>query len=437
MNDPDLGLRSEESGTGSEGEAGTGAIPRASAEGLRGPRNSAGGPVAVGPALARCRSALARRLARGGARHGGMLRAVRNPTFPFVYFCRNVAMISAEPLWEKLPPRLRRRLLHAMLRERSALFLDVERSLAGVFGAAARGDSPEPFSDALLDLGAGAECAGVAGDDDAGKSPPPPFGKGGSEAGAVPGGGAVEVAGAVCDSPLSGERGSKAPRTSCQLSDQLPPSVSPGAGESGRAICACVFGKPESSPKISPPCTAGESEVSPGILPPLPKGGGGDFTGGITADSLEISAEIQAGDFHSWSPSAAPSGPPPESPQEADEEGDYCTHCGACCETASGYPDFPEDSLLPARWKRLFASGLGRGHRFCPFFRESAERPGSLCPVHPWRANPCRTFGREDCLFVMEHLLPVLPFSPDGLVPARSGCRILIRSFRSVTGVRQ
>jgi hypothetical protein len=33
--------------------------------------------------------------------------------------------------------------------------------------------------------------------------------------------------------------------------------------------------------------------------------------------------------------------------------GEYCTHCGGCCEIASGLPDFPRDAPVSRRWKRL------------------------------------------------------------------------------------
>jgi len=78
----------------------------------------------------------------------------------------------------------------------------------------------------------------------------------------------------------------------------------------------------------------------------------------------------------------------------------YCTHCGMCCETASGLPDFPPQTQIPEQWQRLFGDGLGRGHRFCPFLWESKNPHGSLCAIHPWRSYPCRIFERDDCEFV-------------------------------------
>ena len=78
----------------------------------------------------------------------------------------------------------------------------------------------------------------------------------------------------------------------------------------------------------------------------------------------------------------------------------YCTHCGMCCEMASGLPDFPPQTEIPEQWRRLFGDGLGKGHRFCPFLWESKAPGGSLCAIHPWRSYPCRIFERDDCEFV-------------------------------------
>jgi len=80
----------------------------------------------------------------------------------------------------------------------------------------------------------------------------------------------------------------------------------------------------------------------------------------------------------------------------------YCIHCGGCCETPSGFPDFPSESVIPQEWKNLFSEGLGKGHRFCPFLWEYGKTGMSLCAIHPWRPNPCRVFGEEDCNFVLE-----------------------------------
>ena len=79
----------------------------------------------------------------------------------------------------------------------------------------------------------------------------------------------------------------------------------------------------------------------------------------------------------------------------------YCTHCGGCCEIASGLPDFPSESIIPARWQRMFGEGLGRGHRFCPFLREERLSGGSLCAIHSWRSHPCRVFEAEECQFLL------------------------------------
>lgn len=81
--------------------------------------------------------------------------------------------------------------------------------------------------------------------------------------------------------------------------------------------------------------------------------------------------------------------------------GEYCTHCGGCCEIASGLPDFPRDAPVSRRWKRLFGEGLGKGHRFCPFLLEHRGRGRSFCAIHPWRPQPCRLFGSEECAFLL------------------------------------
>lgn len=81
----------------------------------------------------------------------------------------------------------------------------------------------------------------------------------------------------------------------------------------------------------------------------------------------------------------------------AEEGASYCIHCGGCCEIASGLDDFPSESAMPPHWRRLFCDGLGKGHRFCPFLWEDTKKGRSLCPVHPWRSNPCRIFEREEC----------------------------------------
>ncbi|HBD07987.1 MAG TPA: hypothetical protein DCZ69_06965 [Syntrophobacteraceae bacterium] len=83
----------------------------------------------------------------------------------------------------------------------------------------------------------------------------------------------------------------------------------------------------------------------------------------------------------------------------------YCDHCGACCEIASGRAQFPAVTPFPARWQGLFAAGLGRWHRFCPFLW---ERPpgGSLCAIHPWRPLACRVFEKEECDYLKKGLIP-------------------------------
>jgi hypothetical protein len=52
---------------------------------------------------------------------------------------------------------------------------------------------------------------------------------------------------------------------------------------------------------------------------------------------------------------------PLEDAGELAEIAGYCTHCGMCCETASGLPDFPPQKQIPEQWQNLFGDGLGRG----------------------------------------------------------------------------
>lgn len=103
----------------------------------------------------------------------------------------------------------------------------------------------------------------------------------------------------------------------------------------------------------------------------------------------------------------------------------YCTHCGGCCELLSGFPDFPKESIIPMHWKRIFGDGLGRGHRFCPFLWEVGGKAQSVCAIHPWRSRPCRTFGDEECDFVLNDL-DFLSLS--GREPFRRAFRTLIRT---------
>lgn len=79
----------------------------------------------------------------------------------------------------------------------------------------------------------------------------------------------------------------------------------------------------------------------------------------------------------------------------------YCSHCGGCCEIASGFPDFPADTEICSRWQRVFGDGLGKGHRFCAFLWEWDASGRSMCAIHPWRSNPCRVFDEEECRFFM------------------------------------
>jgi hypothetical protein len=75
----------------------------------------------------------------------------------------------------------------------------------------------------------------------------------------------------------------------------------------------------------------------------------------------------------------------------------YCDHCGACCEIASGLPEFPREVPIPSHWQHVFGQGLGRWHRFCPFLWEDRLTGHSLCAIHPWRPLACRAFEQEEC----------------------------------------
>lgn len=90
--------------------------------------------------------------------------------------------------------------------------------------------------------------------------------------------------------------------------------------------------------------------------------------------------------------------------QMMSDPSDYCSHCGGCCEIASGFPDFPGETALPLRWRHLFGDGLGKGHRFCAFLWEHNGSGLSVCAVHPWRSNPCRTFEEDECAYFMRDL---------------------------------
>jgi len=85
----------------------------------------------------------------------------------------------------------------------------------------------------------------------------------------------------------------------------------------------------------------------------------------------------------------------------------YCNKCGLCCEVASGMPDFPAPDALPGRWHEVFANGLGRGHRFCPFLWEDNGSGGGFCSIYPLRSNPCRLFASEECEFFWKSSEPV------------------------------
>ncbi len=103
----------------------------------------------------------------------------------------------------------------------------------------------------------------------------------------------------------------------------------------------------------------------------------------------EIGLPATAGDL-----SAADSAP---------REGGYCSHCGQCCEIASGLAQFPAPEQLPQRWREVFGTGLGPHHRFCAFLWEAAGTGRSLCAIHRWRPLPCRLFEREECDYLEQH----------------------------------
>jgi hypothetical protein len=97
------------------------------------------------------------------------------------------------------------------------------------------------------------------------------------------------------------------------------------------------------------------------------------------------------------------------------ERSGYCSHCGGCCEIASGFPDFPGETALPLRWQRIFGDGLGKGHRFCAFLWEHNASGLSVCAVHPWRSNPCRAFEEDECAYFMMDLEKNPLFGPEDL----------------------
>ncbi len=84
----------------------------------------------------------------------------------------------------------------------------------------------------------------------------------------------------------------------------------------------------------------------------------------------------------------------------------YCNKCGLCCEVASGMAVFPFPREVPPKWKELFANGLGKGHRFCPFLWEDNGTAGGLCSIYHLRSNPCRLFGVEECEFFRQTTEP-------------------------------
>jgi hypothetical protein len=97
------------------------------------------------------------------------------------------------------------------------------------------------------------------------------------------------------------------------------------------------------------------------------------------------------------------------------ERSGYCSHCGGCCEIASGFPDFPGETALTLRWQHIFGDGLGKGHRFCAFLWELNASGLSVCAVHPWRSNPCRAFEEDECAYFMMDLKKHPLFGPEDL----------------------
>ena len=100
-------------------------------------------------------------------------------------------------------------------------------------------------------------------------------------------------------------------------------------------------------------------------------------------------------------------GSPPEAAPpslESLERSGYCSHCGGCCEIASGFPDFPGETAIPLRWQSIFGDGLGKGHRFCAFLWEINASGRSICAIHPWRSNPCRAFEEAECAYFRNDL---------------------------------
>jgi len=94
------------------------------------------------------------------------------------------------------------------------------------------------------------------------------------------------------------------------------------------------------------------------------------------------------------------------------EQSGYCSHCGGCCEIASGFPSFPRATSLPLRWQQLFGAGLGEGHRFCAFLWEFDASGRSMCAIHPWRPAPCRAFAEAECAFLKNDLNKHPPYRP-------------------------
>lgn len=117
---------------------------------------------------------------------------------------------------------------------------------------------------------------------------------------------------------------------------------------------------------------------------------------------------------------------------DAEDASAYCSHCGGCCEIASGLPEFPPGASIPDEWMRTFGTGLGKNHRFCSFLWEAKGR--SLCAIHPWRSYPCRTFEKEECDFLLRDPSFTALSERKMLVAA---ARLLMRSIGSPSRNRQ
>lgn len=131
---------------------------------------------------------------------------------------------------------------------------------------------------------------------------------------------------------------------------------------------------------------------------------------------------------------------PPSNPSAQDRtritgsSSHYCTHCGGCCEIASGLPEFPSPNPIPPSWRVAFGEGLGKGHRFCPFLWELDGSGNSLCAIHPWRPNPCRLFDRDECAVLLRDADYIDLSRPDSLRQSFRSLSRLLRSRLTVSG---